>query len=172
MDIHKITEFQVEVSVGSKASSLVTDSIISYIKSTFISYKNNGQTAQGLLVIAEKLRTTLRSVTPAHILLIMTMIIVVGVAAFLVFFLHFRSVEYNVWGREGPWQIVDYAFYFLSGVWLVDGLLFSVIYFSNKAPYIAVFFSGVMAIVCIILYIFEEKIFTTYSNSGSYNITS
>ncbi|KAK3082828.1 hypothetical protein FSP39_006565 [Pinctada imbricata] len=161
----------VEVSVGYKASSLVTDSIISYIKSTFITYKNNGRTADGLLIIAEKLRTTLRSITPAHILLILNMVAIVILTAFLVFFLHFRSVEFNAWGREGPWKLVDYAFYFLSGVWLVDGLLFSVIYISNKAPYLAVLFSGVMALVCIILYIFEEQVFTTYSNSGSYNFT-
>lgn len=169
-----IYDFKVHVAVGYKANSLVTSDVIDYIKTTFVSYKNNGRLSEGLLVIAEKLRTTLRGVTPAHILLILNMIMVVLTAAFLIFFLHLRSVEFNVWGREGFWKIPEYFFYLISGVWMINGLLFGVIYMSNKAPYWATFFSGVIGLACIIMYIFEEKIFDTYSNSGSYtlNITS
>lgn len=165
---------KVHVAVGYKANSLVTSDVIDYIKTTFVSYKNNGKLAEGLLVIAEKLRTTLRGVTPAHIILILNMIIVVLTAAFLIFFLHLRSVEFNVWGREGFWKIPEYFFYLISGVWMINGLLFGVIYMSNKAPYWATFFSGIIGLACIVMYIFEEKIFDTYSNSGSYtlNITS
>nr|XP_022336711.1 uncharacterized protein LOC111132992 isoform X1 [Crassostrea virginica] len=165
---------KVHVAVGYKASSLVTSDVIDYIKTTFVSYKSNGQLAEGLLVIAEKLRTTLRGVTPAHILLILNMIVVVLTTAFLVFVLHLRSVEFNVWGREGIWKIPEYFFYLISGVWMINGLLFGVIYMSNKAPYWATFFSAIMGIACIIMYVFEEQIFSTYSNSGSYtlNVTS
>lgn len=152
----------------------MTSDVIDYIKTTFVSYKSNGQLAEGLLVIAEKLRTTLRGVTPAHILLILNMIVVVLTTAFLVFVLHLRSVEFNVWGREGIWKIPEYFLYLISGVWMINGLLFGVIYMSNKAPYWATFFSAIMGIACIIMYVFEEQIFSTYSNSGSYtlNITS
>ncbi|XP_062598680.1 uncharacterized protein LOC134260111 [Saccostrea cucullata] len=165
---------KVHVAVGYKATSLVTSDVIDYIKNTFVSYKSNGKLAEGLLVIAEKLRITLRGVTPAHVLLILNMIVVVLTAVFLVFFLHLRSVEFNAWGREGLWKIPEYFFYFISGVWMINGLLYGVIYVSNKAPYWATFFSGIMGLAFIILYIFEEQIFDTYSNSGSYtlNITS
>jgi hypothetical protein len=66
------------------------------------------------------------------------MVVLVGLGMFLVFFLHLRSVELNVWGAEKFWKIPEYMIYYLSGVWLIDGTIMGVIFISNRAPYWAI----------------------------------
>jgi predicted acetyltransferase len=61
------------------------------------------------------------------------MVVLVGLGMFLVFFLHLRSVELNVWGAEKFWKIPEYMIYYLSGVWLIDGTIMGVIFISNRA---------------------------------------
>lgn len=51
---------------------------------------------------------------------------------------------------------------------MINGFLFGVIYMFNKVLYWVIFFFGIIGLVCIIMYIFEEKIFDIYFNSGFY----
>lgn len=162
----------VHVSVGERATSVVTSDVVTSIKSTFLSYKQQGRLGEGLLVIAEELRLVLRGVTAAHVLLIVNMITLVAFGAFLIAFLQFRNLDYNVWGREKFWKGLEIFFYVISGVWLINGLLYGVIYVSNKAPYWAILIAGFFGMACIVLYVFEGQLFPSSTNSGSYNLTS
>ena len=163
--------FQLYVSVGSRASSIVTDSVIADIKSTFASYKANGQLAAGLLAIAEKLRLKLRHVTPAHVLLILNVLAVVATGIVLFLFFHVRDLEYNVWGREGVWLYVEKVAYILSGGWMISGLMYLVLMMSVKAPFWGIIFTFIAGVVTVFLYIFEEQIFPDQDSSGSFNYT-
>lgn len=164
--------FQIHTSVGYKAASLVTDSVVSDIEATFRSYINQGRIADGLIQIADDLRKTLRGITPAHVVLIINMVVLVALGIFLVFFLHLRSVELNVWGAEKFWKIPEYAIYVLSGVWLIDGTIMGVIFISNRAPYWAILIGLLMGITCFLIFSFDEELFGSSTNSGSYNFTS
>jgi hypothetical protein len=163
---------QIHTSVGYKAASLVTDSVVSDIEATFRSYINQGRIAEGLIQIADDLRKTLRGFTPAHVVLVINMVVLVGLGMFLVFFLHLRSVELNVWGAEKFWKIPEYMIYFLSGVWLIDGTIMGVIFISNRAPYWAILIGLLMGITCFVIFSFDEELFGSSTNSGSYNFTS
>lgn len=163
---------RIHTSVGYKAASLVTDSVVADIEATFRSYINQGRIADGLIQIADDLRKTLRGITPAHVVLIINMVVLVGLGMFLVFFLHLRSVELNVWGVEKLWKIPDYMIYFLSGVWLIDGTIMGVIFISNRAPYWAILIGLLMGITCFLIFSFDEELFGSSTNSGNYNFTS
>lgn len=160
------------MSVGYKASSLVTDSVVSKIESTFREYNNQGRLADGLLKVADDLRKTLRAITPAHIVLIMNMIVLVALGVFLVFFLHLRSVELNVWGAEKLWKIPEYLIYFFSGVWLIDTTIFGVLFISNRAPFWAILIGALMGVTCFLIYSFDDELFGSSTNSGKLNFTS
>ncbi|XP_071179138.1 uncharacterized protein [Mytilus edulis] len=163
---------KIHVSVGYKASSLVTDSVVSKIESTFREYNNQGRLADGLLKVADDLRKTLRAITPAHIVLIMNMIVLVALGVFLVFFLHLRSVELNVWGAEKLWKIPEYLIYFFSGVWLIDATIFGVLFISNRAPFWAILIGVLMGVTCFLIYSFDDELFGSSTNSGKLNFTS
>lgn len=163
---------QIHVSVGYKASTFVTDSVISDIESTFRKYLNQNRLGDGFLEIAEILRKTLRAVTPAHVVLIVNMIVLAATGVFLVFFLHLRSVELNVWGAEKFWKIPEYLIYFFSGVWVIDGTIFGVIFISNRAPFWAVLVCVLMGVACFLIYAFDDELFGNSTNSGRLNFTS
>lgn len=163
---------RIHVSVGYKAANLVTDSVVADIESTFRSYINNGRIADGLIQIADDLRKTLRALTPAHIVLIINMLVLAALGVFLVFLLHFRSLELNVWGTEKFWKIPEYAIYFLSGVWAIDGTIFGVIFISNRAPFWAILIGVIMGVTCFIIYSFDDELFGSSTNSGKYNFTN
>lgn len=144
------------VTAGYAAGSLVTDAVIADIASTFSSYKSAGYIAEGLLVISEKLRVTLRSITPAHVLLILNMIGLFALGVGLFFFLYHRDLEHNVWGREGIWRVVGVIVYCLSGVWLVKALLYVVVYTSVKTPYAGIIAALMAASVMVAIVVYDE----------------
>ncbi|OWF38792.1 uncharacterized protein LOC110465870 [Mizuhopecten yessoensis] len=159
------------VSVGYGAGNLVTSAVIADIVSTFGSYKAGGNIAEGLFVISEKLRVTLRSVTPAHILLILNMIGLTLLGIFLFFFLYLRDLEYNVWGREGVWCVLGEMVYWLSGAWIFHGLLYFVIYTSLKAPYAGILAALLAGVVMVALFVYENTLFKNPSILSTSNST-
>lgn len=163
-----IYDFKVYVVVGYKVNSFVIFDVIDYIKMIFVFYKNNGRLVEGFFVIVEKLCIILCGVMFVYIFLILNMIVVVLIVVFLIFFFYFWFVEFNVWGCEGFWKILEYFFYLIFGVWMINGFLFGVIYMFNKVLYWVIFFFGIIGLVCIVMYIFEEKIFDIYFDSGFY----
>ncbi|XP_033748943.1 uncharacterized protein LOC117333647 [Pecten maximus] len=159
------------VTAGYGARNLVTSAVISDIVSTFSSYKAAGHIAEGLLVISEKLRVTLRSVTPAHILLILNVIGLVILGLVLFFFLYLRDLEHNVWGREGVWRVLGDVVYWLSGVWIINGLLYVVVYTSVKTPYAGILAALLAGVVMVAIFVYDETVSNAYLVTSSSNAT-
>lgn len=78
----------------------------------------------------------------------------------------------NVWGREGIWKILENVVYALSGAWAINALLFIVINMSTRAPFWGMVVALLGALVLVVMYIFEETIFTEQKTTVSFNITS
>ncbi|XP_060078388.1 uncharacterized protein LOC132557878 [Ylistrum balloti] len=146
------------VSAGYGASNFINSAVISDISSTFASYKAGGNIADALLVISEKLRVTLRSVTPAYILLILNMIGLVVLAIVLFIFLYLRDLEYNVWGRNGVWRVLGEVVYWLSGAWIIHGILYVVVFSSVKAPYAGILAALIAGAIMVAIFVYEDTL--------------
>ena len=65
---------QVHVSMGSRVAAILDSSAISELRSRFLDYANVGNLQGALLFVAQQLRSDLRGITPATIMLIVTMV--------------------------------------------------------------------------------------------------
>ena len=65
---------QVHVSMGSRVAAILDSSAISELQSRFLDYANVGNLQGALIFVAQQLRSDLRGITPATIMLIVTMV--------------------------------------------------------------------------------------------------
>ncbi|XP_050410624.1 uncharacterized protein LOC126825159 [Patella vulgata] len=150
---------RVYTSVGAKATQYLSGSKLSSLHDTFLWYVNQGRIEEGLRLFVEEIRTNLRSLTPAHIILIINIVAVGLLVVFLVFFLHLSDVELNVWGREKQWFVMDVIVKLVTGVWVIQGLFYAISHILDKVSIWVAAICTIAAAGCIAIYLTEDKIF-------------
>ncbi|ESO97763.1 hypothetical protein LOTGIDRAFT_152859 [Lottia gigantea] len=163
---------KVYTSVGSKASSFLSESKLAALHSSFLENVNNGKLEDGLLLLVDEVRTNLRSFTPAHILVVVNVVIIVLVVLFFTFFLHMSDVELNVWGNEKQWAVLDIIIKFITGVWFLNFMFLGI---GNTLYRLNIWASLVClaaAIGCIVIVYEHDVIFTSRSTVTNFNLTA
>ena len=128
--------FQVEISIGSRAKHYLPDSKIGSMKEEFMRYVNSDRLEDGLLNLIEQLKQALMApLTPAQILLIIGMIIMIFVGVFLVYFLMYGDKDMNIWGYEQPVTFIQWFLSVLMGLWLAKMAVIGIMFMSFKLPH-------------------------------------
>lgn len=155
-------------SVGSKAATLLTEAEINKLEASFLLKINEGKAADAFLLLAEGYRTSLRGITPAFIMLIANISILVLTALFLLFFLCLKPLEFAVWGKTRRREIVDRVLYYVCGMWFAEFTFVAVFYLQHKMPYWGAVVILAIAIAFVVIYVLDDQVFSkTTANTNS-----
>ena len=108
--------------------------------------------------------------TPAEILLLITMVIAVAVALLLILLMVKGEKTLNVWGSEQPVKLIEWFLYATTGIWLIKWTMVLSMTISHKAPYIGAGICVFILLLLVVFYVLDitvlntKELFTTTLN--------
>ena len=93
--------------------------------------------------------------TPAEILLIISMAIAVVFALFLIIVLFTGEQTLHVWGSEQPFKTLEWFLYAITGVWVIKWTMMFSMTISYKAPFWGVGICFFLLLMLALFYVFD-----------------
>lgn len=147
---------KVYISRGSQTRSYLSDSKLDDIMKKFVTFLDSGQSGEaltrGLKYLIDSITVSLRGFTVAMKLLIACMLVVVLFAVGFFFYLVVREKEMDVWGREQPWKLFEWFLFSVTGLYVIEGMMYLMIHFSHKGLNFGLLASLIIFILCVIGY--------------------
>ncbi|KAK3587611.1 hypothetical protein CHS0354_032813 [Potamilus streckersoni] len=156
------------ISAGQTVAKYLTDSKITEMTSKFVDLSKYVQLEEALDLLIQDLRTTLRGITPAHKMLLATLIFSLLFVSFMIFFLMIRDLEYDIWGQENHWWLMEFLIRMVTGLYIIKGMVLGIIFLSHKVHYFGAIICFVLGVLCFILYVFSDDIFPKFVENVRY----
>ncbi|KAL3857966.1 hypothetical protein ACJMK2_012590 [Sinanodonta woodiana] len=153
---------KVRISVGQTAAKYLTDSKVAELTTQFTDLSKHGRLEEALDLLIQELKITLRGLTPAHKMLMASLIFSIFFGAFLIFFLLIRDLEYDIWGQENHWWLVGFVIRLITGLYIIKGLVLLICLLSHKVNYFGAIICFILGVLCFILYGFADDIFPKF----------